>query len=669
MNVKLLVGLISFVFSSTLVSLFAQSGVVTFADQNFEKTIRRYIEHGWMWVSDYSGTNYQFKENDLNNMTWLYFDESDLPISSLSDLQWFPNLTSLQIWDASQITDFSPLWQFSTQIRYLAINRSRGVDLSGISSMSALESLDLDDNQLTDLSLLGEYPNLMQLNLVGNFLDLGEASISQKLESLSVQIESKRNSMGIWWGDSIEYTPQYPEGFRDLSSETLRVEQILLGSPNDAEANLLRGLYQMLNIFESTDTRGLKEFAVSVGVDSSIRNFVLSDLPMLENYDTELNNDLQLDELAELFDQSIIPSLESADASFSKIPSSSLIQLDEELTGSESTVTIDYADTLVLRTITNLFAGLLSLQSGYNWDMNAGHVEELDESADMSVEQIRIHNSNFGGVRSTEQLNKAKVFIQTAIDLYQIASPLLRNTSRLDTDERLFVLSSVDLEEEADFLKNLQDLENSLTGPSDLFGDGEDAEMVDLSVLLGGRVDFSKLLPENVKDQFSTYEFEDPTMGGLFPDFTNQRILDDFGKYDLFFMDADGDGLSDDEEISLGTSPYNSDTDQDGLPDKVELDAGLNPLYSDGLVVETTLKYYSLDHNTSNTNTNTNPYTFNWYFQPQVGWMWTHEDTFPYIYQKGSNNEPGSWLYFDGRSANPIRFYDFGEDRWISLGN
>ena len=69
-------------------------------------------------------------------------------------------------------------------------------------------------------------------------------------------------------------------------------------------------------------------------------------------------------------------------------------------------------------------------------------------------------------------------------------------------------------------------------------------------------------------------------------------------------MDADGDGLSDDEEKFIGTSPYNSDTDQDGLPDKVELDPGLNFLYSDSLVVETTLKYFSLDQNSSLTNSN-----------------------------------------------------------------
>ena len=431
--------------------------------------------------------------------------------------------------------------------------------------------------------------------------------------------------------------------------------------------NLLRGIYALLDIYETNDAHGLKEFAVSVGVDPAVRNFVLSDLGMLEDYDAELDRSFNFGKLAELLEQSIIPSLESADAYFSKVPSSSVIDLDSELTGTEGVVSVDYADVLVLRVMTNFLAGLYALQSAYDWDVNAGNMEDLDNSGDMTAEDIRDSNSNFGGIRSAAQLAKARVFLQAAIDLYQIASPLLRNSSRLDIDDRLFVLSSVDLKEEADFLKNMQEFENSLIGPCNLFGDEEDAEMVDMSALLGGKVDLSKLLPENVDDQFSTYEFEDPTMGGLFPNFTNQRILDEFGEYDLFFMDADGDGLSDDEEKSIGTSPYNSDTDQDGLPDKVELDAGLNPLYSDSLVVETTMKYYSLEQNSSLINSN--PYTLNWYYQPQIGWMWTHEDTFPYIYQAGSSNELGSWLYFEGRSANPIRFYDFRKDDWISLGN
>ena len=61
-----------------------------------------------------------------------------------------------------------------------------------------------------------------------------------------------------------------------------------------------------------------------------------------------------------------------------------------------------------------------------------------------------------------------------------------------------------------------------------------------------------------------------------------------------FAVDSDGDGLSDDEELQLGTNPYNSDTDGDGLSDFYEVNNGTNPLlydtdgdgYSDGYEVD-----------------------------------------------------------------------------------
>jgi len=43
-------------------------------------------------------------------------------------------------------------------------------------------------------------------------------------------------------------------------------------------------------------------------------------------------------------------------------------------------------------------------------------------------------------------------------------------------------------------------------------------------------------------------------------------------------VDSDGDGLSDDEEKTLGTDPLNPDTDGDGLGDGLERAAGLDPL-------------------------------------------------------------------------------------------
>ena len=43
-------------------------------------------------------------------------------------------------------------------------------------------------------------------------------------------------------------------------------------------------------------------------------------------------------------------------------------------------------------------------------------------------------------------------------------------------------------------------------------------------------------------------------------------------------IDSDGDGLSDDQELLLGTDPLNPDTDGDGYPDGLEVALGSNPL-------------------------------------------------------------------------------------------
>jgi hypothetical protein len=43
-------------------------------------------------------------------------------------------------------------------------------------------------------------------------------------------------------------------------------------------------------------------------------------------------------------------------------------------------------------------------------------------------------------------------------------------------------------------------------------------------------------------------------------------------------IDSDGDGLSDAQEMILGTDPFNPDTDGDGFTDGVEVAAGSDPL-------------------------------------------------------------------------------------------
>ena len=70
---------------------------------------------------------------------------------------------------------------------------------------------------------------------------------------------------------------------------------------NDPESNLLKGIHGLLNIVESTEANGLKQFVIALGVHSSIQQFTLSDLPMLDDYDFSLNRDFNSGKLAELF--------------------------------------------------------------------------------------------------------------------------------------------------------------------------------------------------------------------------------------------------------------------------------------------------------------------------------------------------------------------------------
>ena len=90
---------------------------IVFEDANFVATLHNQIANGYFWVSDYSGVDHVFKPSDFENIEWLNFVEEDGPLYSISDLKWFPNLISLNIWDASQISDFTPIWELS-ELRY-----------------------------------------------------------------------------------------------------------------------------------------------------------------------------------------------------------------------------------------------------------------------------------------------------------------------------------------------------------------------------------------------------------------------------------------------------------------------------------------------------------------------------------------------------------------------
>jgi len=81
------------------------------------------------------------------------------------------------------------------------------------------------------------------------------------------------------------------------------------------------------------------------------------------------------------------------------------------------------------------------------------------------------------------------------------------------------------------------------------------------------------------------------------------------------------------------------------------------------------------------------PYTYNWFYQPGAGWLWTDKSTFPYLYlstgegdyqtpsggyttPSGGNTSPGGtqsrWLYYDANRTD-FPFYDYEKKTWKEI--
>ncbi|MBT5716778.1 MAG: DUF5011 domain-containing protein, partial [Opitutae bacterium] len=50
-----------------------------------------------------------------------------------------------------------------------------------------------------------------------------------------------------------------------------------------------------------------------------------------------------------------------------------------------------------------------------------------------------------------------------------------------------------------------------------------------------------------------------------------------------------------------------------------------------------------------------------WLWKENLGWLWTDEEFYPFLYQ----NTSGSWLYFYGASQGTMLFYHYRDERWI----
>ena len=85
-------------------------------------------------------------------------------------------------------------------------------------------------------------------------------------------------------------------------------------------------------------------------------------------------------------------------------------------------------------------------------------------------------------------------------------------------------MASEDLSEESDFKGDLDELYFALDSSHNLKEDGSTTDTLSLSNFFAGQVDLARLLPELSGDQFKTDQVTDPTLGGMFPNWDQDRI-------------------------------------------------------------------------------------------------------------------------------------------------
>ena len=140
--------------------------------------------------------------------------------------------------------------------------------------------------------------------------------------------------------------------------------------------------------------------------------------------------------------------------------------------------------------------------------------------------------------------------------------------------------------------------------------------------------------------------------------------------------DDDSDGLTNFAElVTHGTDPSKKDTDNDGILDAKEVEIGSDPKTSDAVVfnygqssVLNNPSVYNLftsdqyEEALQSLDSNATPYTPDWFYIPDQGWMWSQKGVYPYFFDANSSN----WMYFQSGHENP-RFYHYGTKEWMTL--
>ncbi len=166
-------------------SVFSQNlNKIIFADPVFEDIMRRLIKKEHEDIHD----------TDFDKIATLHltYEKTKNNIKSLDDLKYFKNLEEFTF-NNSDVSDISPISQL-TKLRSLELISNKINDVSALSNLTNLARLRLDKNNISDISALKNLTNLRVLFLdENNIADIYALSLMKNMERLSLHTNKIHN--------------------------------------------------------------------------------------------------------------------------------------------------------------------------------------------------------------------------------------------------------------------------------------------------------------------------------------------------------------------------------------------------------------------------------------------------------------------------------------------
>lgn len=141
---------------------------VTFEDPVFEKIVRASIGNIQGAITDEECEEITSLEQHAMQSSGMDYEEyRSQKIYTLNDLYWFPNLERLYLDEQDTIEDFSPIVQ-CRKLNSLNIRDSGLSDISFVGNLSNLDYLEMRGNEITDVTPLSFCTELYNLDISGN---------------------------------------------------------------------------------------------------------------------------------------------------------------------------------------------------------------------------------------------------------------------------------------------------------------------------------------------------------------------------------------------------------------------------------------------------------------------------------------------------------------------